>query len=444
MSDFRVPAGDPDGLRSVVTRLSRLSETVGETRSSRLRSAGQDAAAGLPAARVAAFAGARSDASKATGAIGLSLVAVGGALVDYADALQTAQQAVRDAAARYDDAQELWRQARRMGEPELTERYRQDMDRQARRAGTAQADLATARQRTAAALNDETEVWAPGAGSLAPVEAWQRATAAMLPPTASIDPQKLKELFSNPDVTLARETATNAVKGAAKSYALYGIVNYARSPALSARAEAKLLKARDLYQSLKGGAPDLDDPATYRKYIKAERAMLKAYMSDNPADVMRAQRHFRMLRGMQGEARALANVARAHPALTPAQIRGTAGRFDKLMRPVRAAGPVVARVMGPVSVAVGGYDIYTAATDSGMATDDRWARGVGGAASVAGGVATTLVAVGLVSNPVGLAVVAVAGVVAVGAWAYENREAIAAGAGKIAAGAKKVWKGLFG
>lgn len=465
MSDFRVPPGDPEGLRSVVARLSRLGETVGETRSSALRSAGQDAAAGLPAARVAAFAGAQSDASRATGAIGVSLVAVGGALAAYADALQTAQQVVRSAATRYEDAQDLWRQARRTGEPELTERYREDMDRQARRAGTAQADLATARRRAAAALAEETEVWAPGAGSLAPVDAWQRATAAMLPPGASIDPGRLREIFSDPDANLVRETATNTIKGAAKAYALYGVVNYVRSPALSARAEARLLAARDLYQSIKGGAPDLADPKTYKAYLKAERLMLKAYASDNPADVLRARQHFKLVRGLRGDAIALRDVALRYPHLSPTQIKGPPGRFDRVLGPVRAAGPVVGRVMGPVSVLTGGYDVYTAVTDSTLDADDRAARALGGTASIVAGAVTTLVVVGAIAaTPVTAAVIAVAGVVAVGAWVYENREAIADGArrlgsaiadsavgdaakkvgGAVADGATKVWKGLFG
>jgi hypothetical protein len=50
--------------------------------------------------------------------------------------------------------------------------------------------------------------------------------------------------------------------------------------------------------------------------------------------------------------------------------------------------------------------------------------------------------------PVAVGVIAVAGVVAVGAWAYENRHEIAHAAeragGTVVGGAKRLWHGLFG
>lgn len=453
MTAFTVPPGNPEGLRSVVNRVSQLSSTIGETRNDKIRSAGETAAGALPTARVAAFAAARGDAEKATSAVGLSLVSVGGALASYADALESAQKAVRDASSRHQEAETQWRRARNAGDTELAEEHQRDMNREETAAENARADLVTARNQATSALGAELDVWVPGGGALTPVQAWQQATTGMLPAGTTIDPQQLVDLYNNPDVTLAKDTASSLVKAATKGYALYGLVNYVRSPALSQRAEAKLLKTRDLYQALKGAAPDLSDPKAYKAYMKAERAMLKAYTSSNPADVMRAQRHFKLLRGLQGEANALASVARSHPSLTPAQIRGVPGRFDNLMRPVRAVGPVAARIMGPVSVLTGGLDIYSAVTDSTLETDDRVARFVGGSASVVGGVATTLVAFGLVANPVGLAVVAGAGVIAAGAYIYENREAIVDGAKRLGSAiaespvgdaAKKVWKGLFG
>ena len=62
-----------------------------------------------------------------------------------------------------------------------------------------------------------------------------------------------------------------------------------------------------------------------------------------------------------------------------------------------------------------------------------------------GGVTTGLVALSLVSNPVGWAIIAGAGAVAVGAWVYENWETVTDVAGKAWDGTKEVasdvWEG---
>lgn len=464
MTTFTLPLGSPDGLRGVATSVSALSSTVGETRADTLRTAGDTAVAALPLARVAAFAAARGDATQATSALGLSLVSVGGALVEYADALEIAQQAVSDAATRHDDAEMMWRAARNSGDTEVAEDYLAAMRRESTAAEDAKADLSTVRQRVTTTLTCEVDVWCPGGGTLTPVQAWQQAATGMLPPGVVIGAQDLYDIYTNPDVALAKETATKATKVATKGYALYGMLNYLRAPALSKAAEAKLLMTQSAYQAIKGAAPDLKNPKVYKEYLKAERAMLKAFTSDNPADVLKAQRHYAMLRGLTGDAKALSTVSGVHPTLTTAEIVGKAGKFDSVMRPIRAVGPIAAKVLGPLSIGMGAYDIYTAVTDSSMATDNRVARAIGGTASVVGGVLTTAVAFGLVANPVGLTVIAGAAVVAGGAWIYENREAIVDGAQRlgswiagteaadvvkekataVADTAKKVWKGLFG
>lgn len=461
MSTFTVPPGDAGALRRVVSTVSTLSSTVGETRTDRLRTLGARAQAALPSGRVAAFAGAQGDATKATNAIGLSLVTVGGAIADWAAALEDAQQTVRDASSRHTHAQTLWRRARSTGEQELEQQYHQDMRDETTTAERAHGTLDETRRRVLTTLRGEVDLWVPDApGSLQPVQAWQRAAVGAAPTAFTLNPQDLWDAYKNPDTQLAKDVVTKAIKGATKGYQVYGVLNYVRAPSLAAKAESKFLEARNVYQALKGSAPDLSDPKVYKAYLKAERGLLKAYVSNNPAEVRQAQWLFKRSRGLLGDMRALENARRFHPGLSTPEILGKAGRFDRLMRPVRAVTPLLSKVLGPLGVVGGAYDMYTAVTDPDLETDDRAARFVGGTATAVGGAVTTAMAFGVIATgPVGLTVVAVAGVVAVGCWAYENREAIAEGAKKIAStvtdgakklgdavadGAKKVWKGLFG
>jgi hypothetical protein len=460
VSTFKVPPGDSDALRRVVSTVSGLTRTVGETRADRLRALAGQAEGALPTARVAAFAGARADASQATGAVGLSLVTVGDALADWAEALETAQETIRDAGRRHSDAEVQWRRARSLGDQELQHEHHQDMLRETTTADRAQGALDDARRRAVTALRGEVDLWVPDTSSLSPVKAWERAAVGALPAGLTLPAETLWDAYRNPDVTLAQGVVTHAVKGATKGYQVYNVLNYLRAPALTAKSEKKYLEARNIYQALKGAAPDLGNPAVYKTYLAAERDVLKAFVSTSPAEVRQAQWLYKQSRGLLGDARALERLQTLNPALSTAEIVGTAGRFERLARPLRALSPLAAKVLGPVGVVTGGLDVYTAVTDDSMATDDRVARGVGGAATVVGAGATTLMAFGLIATgPVGLTVVAVAGVIAVGAWVYENREAIADGAkkvggaiadgakavgGAVADGATKIWKGLFG
>lgn len=455
-----VPAGDPDTLRRVVTTISTLARTVGERRGDRLTSLGGTAESALPPARVAAFASARADAVKGTGAVGLSLTTVGSALGDWAAALETAQTTIRGAARRHAEAETAWRRARSLGEADLQELYRQDMVAEARTADGARSTLDEARRLALGALRGEIDLWVPDGGTLRPVEAWQRAAVGAAPARLALDPRALWDAYRNPDAQLAKDAVLKAVKGATKGYQLHNILTYVRAPGLTVRSERKFLEARNLYQAIKGSAPDLTNRSVYRSYLRAERAMLRAYVGNDSAAVRRAQILYKQARGLLGDARALQQVRTMNPGLTAAQVVGRPGRFDALARPLRALSPLAARVLGPLGVVTGGLDVHTAITDDSMDTDDRVARGVGGAATVVGGGATALMAFGVIATgPVGIGVVAVAGVVAVGSWVYENREAIAEGArkagsaiasgakkvgGAIAGGAKKAWKGLFG
>jgi len=459
MSAFTVPTGDPHALRRAVSTVSTLSTTVGDTRYGRLGALGGQAADALPAARVAAFAGARSDAAAAQSAVGLSLVTVGGALADWAEALEHAQAAIRSEAGGHDRAETSWRRARSMGEAELVEQHHDDMVAATRAAERAHDELDEVRRRVVDALGGEIDLWAPGAAGLGPVEAWRRAAVGNAPSGVALDGDRLVDAYRNPDVQLAKSAVSNAIKAGTKGFALYGILQYQRAPMLALKAEQNYLKAQQAYQAISSLA-DPTAAAHARAFAAAEKRLGQAIINNVDADLRRAQWVYNQSRGFVGEATAMQRASAFAPDASAAQIVGRAGRFEFAMRPIRAVMPFASKVLGPLGVVSGGYDMVTAVTEEGLAGDDRAARFVGGAATVTGGAVATAIAFGLVAaTPVGLAVIAVAGVIAVGCWAYENREAIGEAAtkaaewvgntaedvgGAVADGAKKVWEGLFG
>ncbi|WP_028045503.1 hypothetical protein [Cellulomonas sp. URHE0023] len=458
MSTFSVPTGDPDALRRVVSGVATLSSAVGDTRSGRLSTLGGQAAGALPTARVAAFAAARSDAAAGTGAVGLSLVTVGGALADWADALEAAQDTIRSESSKHFQAETSWRRARSMGEAELQDQHHDDMLAASRAADHANDALEAARRRVVDALAGQVDLWAPGAATLGPVEAWRRAAVGNAPSGLALDAGDLVDAYKNPDVALTTAVVTKAVKAGVKAYGIYGILKYQRAPSLALKAEQNYLKARGIYQEINSLA-NPTDPSLATKFSAAEKALGKAIGKDVPAELRRAQWIYKQSRGFVGETTALQRAAAFAPEANAAQIVGNVGRFESAMRPIRAVMPFASKVLGPLGVVSGGYDMYTAATDDTLAAGDRSAHMLGGLATVVGGGLMTAMAFGAMVTPVGAAVVAVAGVVAVGCWAYENREAIADAAtkaagwvgdtakdvgGAVADGAKKVWKGLFG
>jgi hypothetical protein len=458
VSTFTVPTGDPGALRRAVSTVATLSTTIGDARSNRLTALGGQAVDALPAARVLAFAGPRSDAGKAASAVGMSLVTVGGALTDWAEALETAQTTIRSQASKHARAEESWRRARSAGDADLADQHHDDMVAATRAADHASAALADARRRVVGALNGEIDLWAPGAGSLGPVEAWRRAAVGNAPSGLALDANKLVEAYKNPEVALVQGAVLNAVKLGTKGYQLYGILKYLRAPGITLNAERKFQNAKLGYQAINSLA-NPTDPALAKAFASAEKALGKAIANDIPADLRQARWIYQQSSGFVGHATALERAAAFAPDASQAQIVANSGRFARLMQPIRPLMPIASKVLGPIGVGAGAYDIYTAFSDESLATDDAVARGIGGGATVVGGVLMTAMAFGVMVTPVGLAVVAVAGVVAVGAWAYENREAIADAAtkaadwvgdtakdlgGDIADGATKVWKGLFG
>ncbi|GLY31547.1 hypothetical protein [Kineosporia sp. NBRC 101731] len=257
---------------------------------------------------------------------------------------------------------------------------------------------------------------------------------------------------------------TDLARKAGKVSMAVVLARYGLAPSSAAPERAKYLENLRKYQALKGAAPDLSDPKVLKQYNKLEKDALKLYkkgaglpldVRQAQLDAKRAQLLYKSLRKLKGDGPAMKELLKRYPALSEADVLGKVGRLDKLTRPLRTVSPVLAKVLGPVAVVSGGADIYSAITDTESATDNRVARGIGGGASIISGGAATLLAFGLVSGPAMPVVVVGAGLVAAGAWAYENREAIghalssgadAVGdaAGKVGDGAKKLWKGMFG
>ncbi|WP_134772022.1 hypothetical protein [Ornithinimicrobium flavum] len=455
MSVFARPPGSPDRLQEVAASISTLAETVGGTRSDRLAAISRSVVSGLPTARVPDYSGASGTVKDATQAVGMSFSTIARALGDYAEGLRTAQQRVTQASAAYGTAQDRWRMARSMGEEELAQDYQQAMTRERGSAEDARSDLAEAERRAAGTLSGEVDVWVPDLSSADPASAWAQASANLLPQDISIDPQELKDFYADIDPALVAggqllmKTVTSSLKGKQ----IYEVLSFARAAGLARRSEDKFLQARQAYQAIKGGAPGLSNRSVYRQYMKAERQMLKAYAGRNPADVRRAQQHYRWLRGMRGDARALEILQRKYyPHLPPRQITGPAPtRFAGVKGLMGKALPIFNKVMGPVAIITGGLDVYAAFTDDSQSTGHRWAQGAGGLATVAGGATTVLMVAGLVSNPVGWAVLAGTGAVAVGTWAYRNWDTVTETGSKLWEGAKDVGskvggfvKGLFG
>lgn len=449
MTDFRVPPGDPGALRAVVGRLSTLAGTVVDTRASRLGTLRGEAAAKLPTARVAAFTGAADQARTATDAVGTSLVAVGGALADYAEALQTAQDTVRSARSGWDAAAAGMRDAHHLADTTAADSYRRDMSTQESLAQAAHSALTAARQRAASALSTETSVWLPDAGTLTPVEAWSRAAAEMVPAGVGLDPDALREAYDSDDLALAGGAVVKAFTTTLNVLTTSTLLKFLRAPGLARRAENGLAGALARYQALKGAGLDLTDPGNYREYLKAEREALKLWAAADPeaVNLAQAQREFSLIRGLLGDAKAVAQITAKYGV--PGTLLPKVSLLETLKTPLYRTNPLLSRVLGPVSIGLGAYDVYGAVTDDSKPMGDRVARGVGGLATAIGGGTTTLMAVGLLgANPVGLGIVAVTGAVALGAWAYENREQVADTAKKVGTTvkdtAKKVWKGLFG
>lgn len=466
MTDFSRPPGDPAALRDVADKALSMGSTVGDGRRSSLNSTGSRAEGALPALRVAAFRDARTSAAQATDTIAVSLTSVAGALGAYATALEDAQKAIQHAKDGWDRAHERWLAARHAGDDALAATYQQQQSTYEKAADDARADLGSARSTAATVLAGEIDTWSPG-GAAGPVQAWRNAAAGILPPDITLDDGATDYRRILQEGKTAKDAVANAVKLGLKGWQGWQVASYLRSPSIAAKAEEAFGKAQLAYQQLKGSSPDLGDPAVLKKYLKLEDEVLKRYAKLYPAEALQAQKKFGWTRGLKGETRALQELAAEYPGLTQAEIVGRTGRFAELMAPVRAIGPIVGKVMAPVAIVTGGIDVYQAFTDPDLSRTDRAVKAIGGAASITGGAVTVGIMTGVLAvTPVGMAVIAGAGIVAVGAYAYENREAIwngikwtgdkladgakavadgVADVGKgVADGAKKVWHGIFG
>lgn len=337
------------------------------------------------------------------------------------------------------------------------------MTSQETRAGDAHHDLHSGATAARTVLSGELHVWVPN-GATTPEQAWAAASNGILPAHLRIPADALKDAYEKGKPL--KDAIANTVKTGLKGWQAKNLLDWMRAASISTKAEEEFAKAATAYQLLKGSNPNLSDAASYKQYLTLERDMLKRFSKSWPADALRSQKEYGFLRGLLGESQAMDRLKGLYPGLTEAEIAGTAGRFARLAGPLRAVSPWLGKVLAPVSIVAGGLDVYSAITDSSLSADTRVARGLGGAGGIAAGGATVLVMAGLISNPVGWGIIIGGSVVALSAWAYENREAIRNGitwtGDKIADGAKtvahaasdfgndvkdtagKVWHGVFG
>lgn len=443
MTDFSIPPGDPGSLDKAAGTVSSSASTIGSNRRSSLNTASNHAGAALPRMRVADFSAASSTTTKTIDTVAMSLGTVSGALSAYASALKSAQDTIRQAGTDYRSAHTSWLTAKHAGEDDLAQSYARQMQQHETTADNARRDLKTSEDSVASILSGEIGVWVPG-GADSPLHAWQAASAGILPQEIRLDPEQLKEAYQS--LKLPKQAVSNAAKIGSKGWQAWKLLGYFRAVPIAAKAEEEFAKAKLDYQLIKNFAPDLSDKSVYSSYIKAEKALLDAFSKNWSADAIKAQREFGFLRGLVGDTKAMERLKTLYPGLSETEITGTVGRFARLMGPVRAVSPWLNRVLAPLAIVTGGLDIYSGITDTSAPADIRWARGIGGLGSVAAGGATLLVMAGLLSNPVGWGIIIGGSAVAVGAWAYQNREAIWNGmkwtGGKIAAGAEAAGHGI--
>lgn len=446
MSVFSRPAGDPAGIRTGASTLTRLAERVGVTRLDTLFTAGAQAEAALPTRRVSDFSGLRQDGATALEESGQVFADVASALADYADALETAQSAVSTASSGYQEAERLWRAARNMGEVEAETQAREDMNRHRSNASDAQDDFDLAKSRARTTLTGLATTWSPEGASTSAVDAWALSTQAIVPQEVGLDQEQIKAwVRGETDAQVLLDAGNKVKKALANGWYAWTAISVGRDTAAYNRIATAIRESRG-----QGGSA--------RAALKAQRRAV---------GLAGANRYYGSMRRLQADRTALANAQARYPrshsthfryneirsgaprnGSGPTGFRGAMTRFgnSRIMTAARTGG----RLLAPLGAVTGAMDIYRAIRGGdGMSTTDRVVTGIGGAGGLAaGGLATYALVAGAALGPVGLGIIAVGGAVAAGAWLYQNREAVVHTAKKAWDGAKnvgkKVWKGLFG
>ncbi|WP_188430677.1 hypothetical protein [Ornithinimicrobium tianjinense] len=429
--------------------LSRVADNV-VTRRDTLTTRRDAALAALPTRRVGDFRAASRDAGTALEGGALGATAIARHMRTYADSLDGAQAVVRDVNRRLGSIQRQISTARAEEDWTEVDRLQGELRRERGVGEDALEEFRRSRRAAVRDLNSEAELWVPGSSSLAPVEAWVAASAAIVPTSIGVDATVLRQVWRGVNADDAQQIATqaNKVKAAGtRGWQLYQLGSYATVARLNRNVEAQYQAARAAYQLAQSTPGDL------RGMVRAEQNLITALqrlVAQPATQTSQAQRLYGLYESLVGKDKAWDLVHQRFPNVPGDSIRPLRGPLmTRINRISRAVGPVASKIMGPVSVLLGGYDIYTGLADDTLPTDVRASRIIGGVGSVAAGAATTAIAFGLIAaTPVGVAVIAVGSVVALGAWAYENREAIAETArdvgGAVVDGAKKVWGWLSG
>lgn len=444
-----VPSGSPSSLTARANTLTTMAGTVA-TRMDTLTTRRDAAIAALPTRRVAAFSRASGDARTALEGGALGITAVARHMRTYADSLDGTQTVVRDINRRLGSLQRQISTARAAEDWDEVDRLQGEVRRERGVGEDALDDLSRARRSAVSNLNGEAELWAPGSASLAPVEAWVLASAAIVPAEVGIDRGGLREAWRGIDGDDPRQIAQQANKAktaGTRGWQLYQLGSYTSVALLNRNVEAQYAAARAAYNLAQGTAGDL------RGVVRAEKNLIRALnrlVAQPVTQTSQAQRLYGLYESLVGKDKAWDLVHQRYPTVPGDSIRPMRNPvMTRVNRVTRAIGPIASKIMGPVSVLLGGYDIYTGITDDTLPGDVRASRVIGGVGGLAAGAATTAIAFGLIAaTPVGIGVIAVGSVVALGSWAYENREAIAETArdvgGAVVDGAKKVWGWLSG
>ncbi|OLT19046.1 hypothetical protein BJF80_13465 [Serinicoccus sp. CUA-874] len=446
---LKVPDGNPASLAARAATLVNLADNV-SNRMQTLATRRDATLTALPTRRVPDFRAASMDAATALEGGGLGITAVARQVRTYAESLDGTQTVVREVNRRVGSLEDQVSAARAVEDWDEVDRLRGETRRERGIGEDALDDFERARRQAINDLLAEADLWAPGSSSMVPVEAWVLASAAIVPADVGIDRRDLRKVWRAVDGDNSRmitQQATKAKAAGTRGWQLYQLGSYGRVARLNRNVEAQYAAARSVYTVAQGSPGDL------RGMVRAEKGLVRALnrLVAQPATrTSQAQRLYGLYESLVGKDKAWDLVHTRYPDVPGDSIRPLRSPvMTRINRITRAVGPVASRVMGPVSALMGGYDVITGVTDDSLPADVRTSRVIGGAGSLAAGAATTAIAFGLVAaTPVGVAVIAVGSVAALGSWAYEPSEAIADTArnvgGAVVDGTKKVWGWLSG
>lgn len=454
------PSGDPGAIRDVAEHLDGMAETLSGTRVTELAEQSAVVDEAIPDRRAPEFAALSIDGALLIEESSEVMAGVAGKLAEYADVLEGAQKAIAAAIDGHEKARSNRDSASLYAEPELAAAFEDDM-REHADAGLAAREAYDAEvAEITAGLAGLGEMFIPADGATAPVDAWSQTVIALLPPgfTATVD--QMNDWYTDGDPSKQDMLRVgNAVKDlVADSVHTYQGIGLIGSERALEKVDAAWSRVRDL--GIDDGRVDARLRGTSLSAAHLYFTELRNYRAPTPALVTA---HGRYATNPAGVAMFALQDVQAGRIGDPPQPGLGARVSDGLGR----AGAFANRVLGPLGMITGPWDMYRAFTSDDMSATDRTVTGIGGLATTGAGTAVAASLTGVIAlTPVGLTLVGIAGLVGTGAWVHQNwdtvvdaggwvvdrgRDAISWAAdkgGDLVGGlgnlGQRAWNGLFG